>query len=51
MHYERYLEIKVRHIMVVQVLDPQQDLLDEEAGLLLSQPLSLGDEVKQFAST
>ena len=33
------------------MLDPQQDLLDEERGLLLSQPLPLCYEVEQFSSS
>ena len=38
------------HVVTVEVLDPQQDLLDEEGGLLLCQPLPLGYEVEQFSS-
>ena len=44
-----HLEIQVSHIMTVEMLDPQQDLLDEEGGLLLCQPLPLSYEVEQFA--
>ena len=39
------------HVVTVEVLDPQQDLLDEERGLLLSQPLPLSYEVEEFASS
>ena len=47
---ETHLEVEVRGVVGVEVLHPQQDLLDEEAGLLLGQPLSLRDEVKQLAA-
>ena len=40
----------MRGVVGVEVLDPQQDLLDEEAGLLLGQSLPLRDEVKQLAA-
>ena len=45
-----HLEVEVRGVVGVEVLDPQQDLLDEEAGLLLGQSLTLRDEVKQLAA-
>ena len=40
----------MRGVVGVEVLHPQQHLLDEEAGLLLRQPLPLSDEVEQLAA-
>ena len=47
----RHLEIQVSHIVTVEVLDTQQDLLDKEGRLLLCQSPSLSNEVKQFPAT
>jgi hypothetical protein len=46
-----YLEVEMGHIVGVQMLDPQQDLLDEVARLLFRQSLSLRDKVKQLPAT
>lgn len=37
--------------MTVEMLDPQQDLLDKERGLLLCQSLPLSYEVEKFTSS
>ena len=47
---EPHLEVEVRGVVGVEVLHPQQHLLDEEARLLLRQPLPLSDEVEQLAA-
>ena len=45
-----HLEVQVCHVVCVKVLDPQQDLLDEVARLLLGQPFTLRNEVEQLAA-
>ena len=48
--WEPHLEVEVRGVVGVEVLHPQQHLLDEEARLLLRQSLPLSDEVEQLAA-
>lgn len=50
MCWEPHLEVEVRGVVGVEVLHPQQHLLDEEARLLLRQSLPLSDEVEQLAA-
>ena len=50
-HYLSHLEIQVSDVVTVEMLDTEQDLLDEERGLLLSQSLPLSYEVEEFASS
>lgn len=38
------------HIVTVEMLHPEQDLLDEEGSLLLCQSFSLRDKIKQLAA-
>lgn len=44
------LEIKVSNFLCVQVVHPVQDLLNEAGGLLLTQRLLLGQEIKELSS-
>lgn len=44
------LEVKVRDLSGVEVVDALQDLLDELSGLFLTQRLLLGQKVKQLTA-
>ena len=46
-----YLEIKMSHIMVVEMLNTEEDLFDEVGRLLLRQPLPVSYEVKQLSTS